>query len=61
MMSELQTFKGHTMAVTCVNWHPFHDDMFVTGSLDHSIKYWKIGNEEPIASIDNAHEGKKKL
>jgi polyadenylation factor subunit 2 len=39
---ELATFRGHTKDVMCVAWHPWHEDMFVSGSFDGDLLYWLL-------------------
>jgi WD40 repeat protein len=42
-MKEIQTFRGHKREVTALAWHPFHEDMFVSGGFDGQIYYWIVG------------------
>jgi WD40 repeat protein len=57
MMRELQNFRKHAKEVTSTIWHPVIRDMFVSGWYDGSIGYWMVGHEEPVAFIENAHNG----
>lgn len=56
-MKELQVFRGHRREVTCCQWHPFHEGLFMTGSGDGGINFYHVGGtEQPIAKIDGAHD-----
>ncbi|KAL3829798.1 hypothetical protein ACJIZ3_018600 [Penstemon smallii] len=55
-MKELESFRGHRKDVTALAWHPFHEEYFVSGSLDGSIFHWLVGNETPQVEIQNAHD-----
>ncbi len=55
-MKELQLFRGHKREVTCCQWHPFHEGLFITGSGDGTVNFYHVGQETPIAKIDQAHE-----
>jgi polyadenylation factor subunit 2 len=58
MMKEIQMFRGHKKEVTCTNssmdlmflilvlavtWHPFHEQLIVSGGWDGSILFWLAG------------------
>ncbi|KAG0326134.1 hypothetical protein BG004_003035 [Podila humilis] len=36
----IQTFEGHSRAVTCVAWHPTNPTLFASASDDHTIRIW---------------------
>jgi polyadenylation factor subunit 2 len=55
-MKELQLFRGHKREVTCCQWHPFHEGLFATGSGDGTVNFYHVGQEAPVAKIDQAHE-----
>ncbi|KAL6981037.1 hypothetical protein U1Q18_022668 [Sarracenia purpurea var. burkii] len=55
-MKELESFRGHRKDVTALAWHPFHEEYFVSGSLDGSIFHWLIGHETPQVETANAHD-----
>jgi polyadenylation factor subunit 2 len=40
---ELETYRGHRKEVTALTWHPFHEELFVSGSYDGSIIHWLVG------------------
>jgi len=46
MGQELYTFEGHKKDVTCVDWHPHHPDLFVSGCADGTIAYWIVGHKD---------------
>lgn len=51
MMRKLATFRGHQADVTCAAWHPWHEDLFVSGSHDGTILHWLVSHPaEPQAS-----------
>ncbi len=51
MMREMQTFRGHKKEVTALAWHPFHEDLLVSGGFDGSIIYWLVGSDDPQAEM----------
>ncbi|KAH9698488.1 WD REPEATS REGION domain-containing protein [Citrus sinensis] len=55
-MKELESFRGHRKDVTALAWHPFHEEYFVSGSLDGSIFHWLVGHETPQVEIHNVHD-----
>jgi polyadenylation factor subunit 2 len=40
---ELQTFFGHETEISCCNWHPIHENLFVTCGFDGSMRFWEVG------------------
>jgi polyadenylation factor subunit 2 len=42
MLKELASFKGHNKDVICAAWHPWHEDMFVSGGYDGDLLYWLV-------------------
>lgn len=56
-MKELQIFKRHSKEVSSLAWHPFQENLFVTGGFDGSLGFWIVGYDEPACFIDNAHAG----
>lgn len=44
MLRELATFRGHAKDVICADWHPIHEDLFVSGSYDGSLCYWLVSH-----------------
>ncbi|MCO5573785.1 hypothetical protein L7F22_027559 [Adiantum nelumboides] len=58
------TYWGETAAawredpyrLGCLAWHPFHEELFVSGSYDGAILHWLVGHEVPQAEFLNAHE-----
>jgi polyadenylation factor subunit 2 len=55
-MTELQSFKRHEKDVSCIAWHPTHNNLFVSGGQDGSMGFWTIGQEEPIEFNPLAHQ-----
>ncbi|KAH9548884.1 hypothetical protein CY35_11G110400 [Sphagnum magellanicum] len=53
---ELETYHGHQKDVTALAWHPYHEELFVSGSSDGSMIHWLVGHEGPQAEVANAHE-----
>ncbi|KAJ1799264.1 hypothetical protein LPJ59_001951 [Coemansia sp. RSA 2399] len=37
---DMRRTKGHVAALTSVDWHPVHDDVFVTASADSTVRVW---------------------
>jgi WD40 repeat protein len=50
----MQTYKGHTAAVTCLATDPFGKLLF-TGSADHSIRSWEIMTGQ-IIKVFSGHQ-----
>ena len=57
MLRELATFRGHAKDVTSAAWHPFHEDLFVSGSYDGSLCYWLVSrpNGPQASSLARIH------
>ena len=55
-MKEIQTFRGHKHEVCTTAWHPFQEELFVSGGSDGSIYYWLVGMDNPQAEIVGAHD-----
>ena len=56
LKSEVQTFKGHSKEATALSWHPYHEDLFVSGGSDGSIFFWLLDKKQEIYSISSAHD-----
>ena len=50
--SRLQTLVGHGEWVTSISTHPVNRDMFLTSSLDHTVKIWSTQTHKKISEID---------
>lgn len=51
MMRKLAVFRGHQADVTCAAWHPWHEDLCVSGSYDGNILHWLVSHpSEPQVS-----------
>jgi len=48
----LETYEGHHMAVYAVKWNPFHPDVFLSCSVDWTVKLWNHNEASPIMSFD---------
>ena len=45
----------HTVSIAGLAWHPFHEDLFVSGSFDGTIMHWIVGYCSGIILIVNLH------
>jgi WD40 repeat protein len=45
-----------SLPLTALAWHPYHEELFVSGSSDGSMIHWLVGHEGPQAEVANAHE-----
>jgi len=48
----LQTLVGHADWITSIAPHPENRDIFLTGSLDHSVKVWSTKSHKQLNSLD---------
>jgi len=48
----LQTLVGHADWITAIAAHPVNRDIFLTASLDHSVKVWSSKSHKQINSLD---------
>ena len=44
--------ENHTAAITCLNWYPIDQGIFVTGSLDGFVKVWDSNRFEIVGGFD---------
>lgn len=56
-MKEFQVFRQHSKEVSSLTWHPFHEELFVSGGFDGSLGFWITGYDECACFIPNAHSG----
>ncbi len=54
MMKEFNIFQGHDNQVTTVDWHPFKEELFVSGSLSGQIIFWHA-NFGHLHTTEKAH------
>lgn len=54
-LRDLSNTKGHTMEVTCVQWHPTEKDVVLTCSLDGSMRIWDLQGETTFGTLVNKH------
>ena len=45
----------HTVSIAGLAWHPFHEDLFVSGSYDGTIMHWIVGYYSRIIFIVILH------
>ena len=55
-LREVATYRGQSKDVTNAQWHPVHEDMFVSSSSDGTLNYWVARYNKPMATIKGAHE-----
>ncbi|XP_002977100.2 flowering time control protein FY [Selaginella moellendorffii] len=55
-LKDIETYRGHKKEVASLAWHPFHEELFVSGSHDGSIIHWLVGHDQPQAEVSNAHD-----
>jgi polyadenylation factor subunit 2 len=55
-MKEMVTLKGHKREVQSCSWHPVHEKVCVSGGWEGSLMFWQVGDNEPLAVMENAHE-----
>lgn len=53
---DMQHTKGHTQTLTDGSWHPFQRDMFLTSSLDGTLRIWDVngkleGMDQELSSL----------
>ncbi|PFH31863.1 WD domain, G-beta repeat-containing protein [Besnoitia besnoiti] len=48
----LQTYWGHDMSVTRLEWNPFHPRIFISSSSDWTVKIWDDSMSAPVLSFD---------
>lgn len=56
---EFYCFEGHEDPVNVVSWHPFKEDLFVSGSngsRNGQLIYWAASLGHMLHKIDNAHD-----
>lgn len=55
-MKELESFRGHNSDVTCLDWHPQHESLLLSGGYFGSLIYWIVGhNQCAHTAIADAH------
>ncbi|CAB1412429.1 unnamed protein product [Pleuronectes platessa] len=48
----LETYNAHTMAVDAVKWNCFHPKVFISSSLDWTVKIWNHTVNTPLLTFD---------
>uniref|UniRef100_A0A672HFB5 Dynein axonemal intermediate chain 4 n=1 Tax=Salarias fasciatus TaxID=181472 RepID=A0A672HFB5_SALFA len=51
---QLETYRKHSCAVTCVTFSPFSPDVFLSCSSDWTIHIWKLDQPEPVLSLSSS-------
>ena len=54
-LRDLSNTKGHTMEVTCVNWHPQEKNIVMTSSLDGTLRIWDLTGDQHFNMLVNKH------
>lgn len=54
-LRDLSNTKGHTMEVTCVQWHPMEKEIVLTCSLDGTLRIWNLLGECTFGNLINKH------
>ncbi|KAM8847758.1 THO complex subunit 3-like isoform 1-T1 [Synchiropus picturatus] len=49
-------YRGHSDSVDQLCWHPTNPDLFVTASLDKSIRIWDVRTTKCIAAVNTKGE-----
>ena len=44
-------YKGHAKEVCSAAWHPWHEDMWVSGGHDGDMLFWLLGQDTPQAEV----------
>jgi WD40 repeat protein len=52
---DLTQTKGHTMEVTCCQWHPTQKDTILTASLDGSVRIWDLLGLAHFGDLTSKH------
>ena len=52
----LATYSVDHTGVTSLQWHPFTERLFVTGSNDGAVQWWVEGKPYPHAEVVRAHQ-----
>jgi len=47
-----KTTVHHHMSINAIQWSPFHEDLYLTGSSDSSVKIWDRNRTEPIFGFE---------
>ena len=48
---DLRNTKGHVSALTSAKWHPLDRSLFITSSLDSTIRIWDVNNKKSQKSV----------
>ncbi|KAI8998158.1 transcription factor [Gaertneriomyces semiglobifer] len=48
---DMRHTKGHVAALTCCRWHPFERGVFLTSSLDSTLRIWDAENKRSQTQV----------
>ena len=51
MARELSTHRVSDKEGTCLCWHPTVESIFISGSYDGDLKFWKAGEEDGVEVV----------
>lgn len=55
-ITDMTNTKGHTKEITNVLWNPLKDDMFITSSLDSTLRIWNVNDtrkQQTVIKVKN--------
>ncbi|KAJ3199454.1 hypothetical protein HDU82_000413 [Entophlyctis luteolus] len=59
-LRDMKNTKGHISALTCCKWHPNDRNLFLTASLDSTIRIWNVENKrqnKAVISVKSKEKG----
>mmetsp|Transcript_46078 Transcript_46078/g.116026 ORF Transcript_46078/g.116026 Transcript_46078/m.116026 type:complete len:669 (+) Transcript_46078:189-2195(+) len=59
-LSDLRHTKGHTAAVTALQWDPQDRDQLLTGSVDGSLRLWNVEQERACLAVIKTRDARLK-
>ncbi|CAD2087199.1 WD repeat-containing protein 70, putative [Plasmodium vinckei brucechwatti] len=52
-ITDVNKTKGHMRQINCCKFHPNNNNIFISGSLDSTLRIWDLKNEKNTYGIDN--------